>query len=67
MIRVKLEVSGFVDVEMSPEDYDALVSRLEDENEVDIGDIRGIDVANAMDTADLNVTDAMASKKKEPT
>ncbi len=67
MIRVKLEVYGFVDVEMSPEDYDALVSRLEDENEVDIGDIRGIDVASAMDTADLNVTDAMASKKKDPT
>ncbi len=36
MIRVKLEVYGFVDVEMSPEDYDALVSRLEDENEVDV-------------------------------
>lgn len=62
-MRVKLALSGYADVDMSPEDYDALVARLDDEDEIDIGDIRGVGVSNAMDTADLNVTDAMASKK----
>jgi len=48
---------------MTAEDYDALVAILEDDTEVDIGDIKGVDVATAMDTADLHVTDAMASKR----
>jgi len=64
-MRVKLELSGYADVEMSQEDYDALLAMLEEYADIDIGDIKGVDVSSAMETADLSVTDAMASNKRD--